>query len=65
LLLRHPHLIHPPGGPHPNFDRVGLELAVLRQARIGGHGHGLVVNILHLIDGARLGQGLTGGLVTR
>jgi hypothetical protein len=50
----------PPGGPHPNLDRVGLKLAVLRLAGVSRHRDGLGVNILHLIDGARLGQGLTG-----
>ena len=54
--LRLPQLVQPPRSPHPEFDGVGLEVAVLRLPRIGRHRDGRVEDVLDLVDSIGLGQ---------
>jgi hypothetical protein len=50
-------------GAHPNLDGVGFKVVVLRLTRIGSYRDRLVVDILYLIDVARLGERAAGGIV--
>src|SRR6516165_85130 len=51
-------------GAHADFDRIGFEVAIVGLPRIGGHGNGLVADVLDLVDRAGLGERLAGSVVT-
>jgi hypothetical protein len=48
---------------HPQRNSIGLEVAVLGLPRVAGHRHGLVTDILDLVDRDGLSERAAGGVV--
>src|SRR5262249_8284304 len=63
LFLGLPYFVEPARRPHAQLGGIGLEIAILGLARVAGHRHSLVADILDFVDRDGLGDRPTGGVV--